>query len=98
MKRNFRQLSRDGKTILEVFYESKGKAVVFTFHAQRTGANGDFLRLCSAHHGKRIHWHKGIDESEETSPKDLGYGALLRLFKREFKIRFGGHAWNLLEM
>jgi hypothetical protein len=86
------------KILFEVFYESKGKKVTFTFHAQKIGSTKDFLRLCSAHHKKKIHWHKGTDECEETSPKDLSYGALLRLFKREFKARFGGQAWNLLEM
>ncbi len=98
MLKKFRQTSKNGKFLLEVFYENKGTKVTFSFHGQKMGNAKDFLRLCSAHHGKKIHWHKGADESEETYPKDLSYGALLRLFKQEFKARFGGQAWNSLEM
>ena len=98
LRRQFRQTSRDGKFLLEVFYESKGKKVTFAFHGQRVANPDDLVRLCSAHHGKKIHWHKGLSEEIAASPKDTSYGTLLRLFKREFKARFGGEAWNSLEM
>jgi len=98
LKRKFRQTSSDGRYFIEVFYEAKGKKIRFTFHAQSVKDPNDFIRLCSPHHGKKVHLHIGRDEESETVFKDLSYGSLLRFFRREFKTHFGGEVWNKFEM